>query len=573
MKHKAILITMISAAAVCVAAAAVVLINPSLVTNLVASTYATQPAQEPTEAPTQAPTKASVLSVEIEKNKGTVEYGETLPLKATVLPQGAENREVLWESSDENIASVDSTGKVTARSAGDCTITATSAENKTATAKVSLKVTDKRVDQINLLNEYLAKLPESQKVKGKSKTVTVSLAACKIGDFNGDGQYELFLEYHAPAVTAVEIVSVKDGKAVSLKSFDKLESLLSRDNTSYEEAICLDKDKNFYIKTTEIKNSKTENRRSVTLYKAQGTGLTPVKELSDVYTYKNGSTVPEKGTFTVGGKRMEEAEYLSELSALNSAYTQYDGLVSRSLTLVSGKYDKALPVVDLDEAYLKRTEWTSSSPESAQVNKNGVVTAKKEGKATVTASIPCFLSPIAKVNVTVRDNSEALNKYLDSVKDKVITEKNNATLALYASKIVDIDGDSVKELLLYYTGSHSCRVDVVREKDGGYDRTTAFQKATEDAVCRLELYMDNSRSAVVLRESYRTGENNLTVTFCFNKYEDGKYTKESPDYKAVAKSANDKEPKCYIDGERVERAAFDSALNHYGKYADWNLNE
>lgn len=573
MKHKAIMITMISVAAVCVIAAGTVLLNPSLVTNLVARTSATQPTQKPTEAPTQAPTAASVASVEIEKNKGTVEYGETLLLKAAVKPQAAQNKEVIWESSDDNIASVDSTGKVTARSAGDCTITAVSAENKTAAAKVTLKITDKRIDQINVLNEYLAQLPESQKIKGKSKEVTVSLSACKIGDFNGDGQYELLLEYRASAVTAAEIVSVKDGKASVLKTFDKLEALLSRDSTSYEESICLDQDKNFYIKTTEIKNSKTENRRSVTLYKAQGTDLSPVKEMTDVYAYKKDSTVPEKGTFTVGGKSMEEAQYLSELSALNSAYTQYSGLVNRSLTLVSGKYDKVLPVSDLDEAYLKRMEWTSSKPETAQVNKNGVVTAKAEGKCTVTATIPCFLSPVAKANVTVRDNSEALNKYLDSIKEKVVTDKNNTTLALYASKIVDIDGDSVKELLLYYTGSRSCRVDVVREKDGGYDRATAFQKTTGDSTaCRLELYVDNAQSAIVLREYYRA-ENSNTVTFRFNKYEDGKYVKDSPDYKIAAKSAKDKDPKCYIDGERVEKTAFDSALNHYGKYSDWDINE
>lgn len=573
MKHKVILITMISAAAVCVIAAGAVLINPSLVTNLVARTSATQPAQKPTEAPTQKPTDASVTSVVIEKNKSTVEYGETLALKATVMPQSAKNKELIWESSDENIASVDSTGKVTARSAGDCTITAASAENKTVTTAVTLKITDKRVDEINVLNEYLAALPESQKIKGKSKDVIVSLSACKIGDFSGDGQYELLLEYRASAVTAVEIVSVKDGKANVLRTFDKLETLLARDNTSYQEAICLDKDNNLYIKTTEIKNSKTENRRSVKLYQAQGSVLSPVKEMTDVYTYKKDGAVPEKGTFTVGEKSMKEAQYLSELSALNSAYTEYGGLVSTNLTLVSSKYDKALPAVDLDEAYLKRMQWTSSKPETAQVSSSGVVTAKNEGKCTVTASIPCFISPIAKVNVTVRDNSEALNKYLDSVKDKVITDKNNLTLALYASKIVDIDGDSAKELLLYYTGSRSCRVDVVREQDDGYDRTTAFQKATQDLSCRLDLYVDNSQNAIVLREYYRAGENGQTVTFCFNKYEEGKYTKESPDYKVISKSANDKEPKCYIDGERVEKAAFDSALNHYGKYADWNLNE
>ena len=70
MKHKAILITMVSVAAVCAAAAGVLLFNPSLVTNLVARTYATQSATEPaTQPPTQAPTKSSLTALEIENVK------------------------------------------------------------------------------------------------------------------------------------------------------------------------------------------------------------------------------------------------------------------------------------------------------------------------------------------------------------------------------------------------------------------------------------------------------------------------------------------------------------------------
>ena len=156
MKHKAILITMVSVAAVCAAAAGVLLFNPSLVTNRVARTYATQSATEPaTQPPTQAPTKSSLTALAIENGKMELKYGETLALKALFTPLDAENKEVVWESSDENIASVDSSGKVTALSAGSCTITVRSMAEKAVSAELSLKVTDSRIEEINLTTIHL----------------------------------------------------------------------------------------------------------------------------------------------------------------------------------------------------------------------------------------------------------------------------------------------------------------------------------------------------------------------------------------------------------------------------------
>ncbi len=62
-------------------------------------------------------------------------------LKATVLPENAENKNVIWSSSDENIATVDQKGKVTAIALGNCTITATAADSW-LTSSCELTVTD-----------------------------------------------------------------------------------------------------------------------------------------------------------------------------------------------------------------------------------------------------------------------------------------------------------------------------------------------------------------------------------------------------------------------------------------------
>ena len=66
-----------------------------------------------------------VKSVILDKDKLELDKGTTAQLKATVLPEDATNRNVTWKSSDEFVAIVDQNGEVTAKSAGNATVTVT----------------------------------------------------------------------------------------------------------------------------------------------------------------------------------------------------------------------------------------------------------------------------------------------------------------------------------------------------------------------------------------------------------------------------------------------------------------
>ena len=68
----------------------------------------------------------AVTSVSLSRGKKTLYIGDVFALTATVLPDDATNAKVTWKSSDSSIASVNSSGVVTAHSEGSCTITATS---------------------------------------------------------------------------------------------------------------------------------------------------------------------------------------------------------------------------------------------------------------------------------------------------------------------------------------------------------------------------------------------------------------------------------------------------------------
>ncbi len=65
---------------------------------------------------------------------------ETSALTATILPSTAQNKGVVWSSSNDAVATVSSTGIVTAKGDGTCTITAASAENPSIKATCAVSV-------------------------------------------------------------------------------------------------------------------------------------------------------------------------------------------------------------------------------------------------------------------------------------------------------------------------------------------------------------------------------------------------------------------------------------------------
>ena len=85
-----------------------------------------------------------VTNVNLDKtsyNFSSDKSGQTLQLNATVLPEKAKNKTLNWTSSNTNIATVDSTGKVTTvGNEGECVITATTTDGSNISATCNIKV-------------------------------------------------------------------------------------------------------------------------------------------------------------------------------------------------------------------------------------------------------------------------------------------------------------------------------------------------------------------------------------------------------------------------------------------------
>lgn len=87
------------------------------------------------------PEVVAVENVSLDKKTLTVDIGESSKLTATVKPDNAANKKVSWSSNDEDVASVDANGRVTAISRGTATITVRTEDGNFA-AQCKVTVTD-----------------------------------------------------------------------------------------------------------------------------------------------------------------------------------------------------------------------------------------------------------------------------------------------------------------------------------------------------------------------------------------------------------------------------------------------
>lgn len=105
-------------------------------------------------ATTKVTVTTKVEKIELDKTEGILNVGNTVTITATVAPEVATNPAVTWSSSDESVATVDETGKVTAVATGNATITATSEDDSSVSAAYELTVQQKKAAATTTKNNY-----------------------------------------------------------------------------------------------------------------------------------------------------------------------------------------------------------------------------------------------------------------------------------------------------------------------------------------------------------------------------------------------------------------------------------
>ncbi len=118
---------------------------------------------------------------------------DTFQLTATIEPANANNKNIIWSSSNEKVATVNQKGLVTAKSIGETTISATTEEGHfTASAAITVKMkqdisayieTKVVPDGNNSMGQFLGVLECTI-----TNNSTESIALTKIVIVNGDGK-------------------------------------------------------------------------------------------------------------------------------------------------------------------------------------------------------------------------------------------------------------------------------------------------------------------------------------------------------------------------------------------------
>ena len=85
--------------------------------------------------------------IKINENIKEIEVGDSKQLSASILPENATNKEVIWETSDKDVIKVSSTGEITAIGEGKAYITVSTSNKKTDS--IAILVTEEKKEVIN----------------------------------------------------------------------------------------------------------------------------------------------------------------------------------------------------------------------------------------------------------------------------------------------------------------------------------------------------------------------------------------------------------------------------------------
>ena len=136
-----------------------------------------------------------VQSITMDEEALNLERGETTRLTVVVTPQDADDISVTWYSNNSGVATVDDGGRVTAIEVGTAVITAMTNDGSGLSAKCTVTVTPKEVDDISINKEILKmEIGDIEQLTvvispadADDKTVTWRSADAEVASVNSDG--------------------------------------------------------------------------------------------------------------------------------------------------------------------------------------------------------------------------------------------------------------------------------------------------------------------------------------------------------------------------------------------------
>ncbi len=371
--------------------------------------------------------KEKVTGVSLSRTAASLYTTQSYTLTATVVPATASVKTVKWSSSNSSVATVSSTGVVTAKAVGTTTITATSTDGG-YTASCVVKVY-KKVNVTGITIDTAAKTV----YKGKTYTIVATIWPSNASDKG---------VYWKSSNTAVATVS-SAGIVKGVASGTAVITATTRDG-SYT--------KQCKITVTQPVTTVKLNSSSVTLAVGASKTLTATVYPSDAtnktvkWTTSDSSvvTVTQNGVVTAKGSgsavikaTTNDGNYVATCNF--TVYVPVTGIKLSATSLLMAKSTTRLlrAVVTPENATTTDVTWTSSDTSVATVNASGLVTAKQTGAAKITATSSdgkMYASCVVTVYQQVTDVNLSVSSVTLAVgKSKTISVTVKPSTATYKS--------------------------------------------------------------------------------------------------------------------------------------------
>ena len=154
------------------------------------------PTSTTTKTTSTVPTTIGVTEIKINENTTNMKEGESQKLTAKITPDNATDKNITWKSSDESIATVSTTGEVTAKKQGTVDITATSSNGKTSTIKINIKGTPEAdVNIVKTSTTNNNNITNNTTIKESEEDANPLIGLITLGVLGGGG-YWGYKKYH-----------------------------------------------------------------------------------------------------------------------------------------------------------------------------------------------------------------------------------------------------------------------------------------------------------------------------------------------------------------------------------------
>ena len=321
---------------------------------------------------------SSVSSVTLNTTSLTLDKGKdkTYQLKVAVSPSKYASK-VKWSSSNKNVVTVSSSGKLAVKGTGTATITVKSTVNSKKYAKCTVKVTDGRVPSSLVLTQSSLKLDVGEtadlevKISPATASSSVKYSSNKSSVASVSSSGKITAKKAGTAVITVSSAyksSVKDTITVKVVKRSAPKSISIQPNTS---KLAIGKSLQLSVSVSPSSASK------LVTWKSSNSSVAEVSSSGKVTAKKAGNV-----TIYAYSKRNSKIKGSLKLEVYDPSMPTSISLNTSSLLLGEKDTITLTPTIEPSTAS-KAVTWTSSNSSVASVSSSGKITALKPGTATI----------------------------------------------------------------------------------------------------------------------------------------------------------------------------------------------